>query len=132
MSRTPGSPTKVRRVTDARQRAWNAMRRFKTFTTADLEPVAEINERNLRTYLQALHRAGYLRIARPKRNGAVNGHAVWQLIRNSGPRCPLVRRDGGGVYDPNTDQLHPYALPAPGAGSGGESEEEPQPWKKIG
>lgn len=107
MSRTPGSPTQVHRVTDARQRAWNAMRRFKTFTTADLEPVAAIRPANLQKYLRALARAGVLRLERPKRNGRVDGHALWRLVRNSGPFCPIVRNDGTGVYDPNAGQLYP-------------------------
>lgn len=114
MTRTPGSPTRHRRPGDARQRAWNALRIFKVFTAADIAPVADIGADNLQKYLQALHRAGYLRLARPKRNGRVDGHALWHLLRNTGPRCPLIRRgDGAGLYDPNHDRVYPFAEEVP-------------------
>jgi len=90
------------------------MRVFKRFTLADLEYSAEINERNLRTYLHALHRTGFLHIERPKRNGRPMGHVVWRLACGAGPLAPILRRDGTGVYDPNTDRLIPYPANPPG------------------
>lgn len=109
MARTADSFTKSHRVKNARQRAWNAMRVFKTFTFLHVETSAEINERNLRVYLHALHRAGYLRQVRPKRNGVSGGHIVWKLIaRNPGSLAPIVRRAGDGLYDPNTDAFIPW------------------------
>lgn len=93
---------------DMRQRAWTAMRIFKTFTSAQIEAAAEIERFNLRKYLQALHRAGYLVLWRPKRNGSTGGHAVWRLARDSGPDAPHPRRGGTGVYDPNRDVVHPF------------------------
>jgi len=113
VSRNVGSITRKRAVTDARQRAWNAMRILKTFTLADVGPVADIGERNLRTYLNALYRSGYLAVERPKRNGHVNGHVVWRLTRNSGAKRPHPLRDGSGLYDPNRDQVYPYREEAP-------------------
>jgi len=89
------------------------MRVFKVFTTAQIEAAAGVGRANLRKYLQALKRAGYLRIARPKQNGKSEGHAVWGLSRNSGPKHPLPRRDGTGVYDPNHDTLYLYREEAP-------------------
>lgn len=108
MPGTPGMHHRQSRVGNARQRLWNAMRIFKVFTAAELAPVADASPANAQQYLHALAQAGVLRLERPKRNGAVSGHAVWRLIRNSGSRCPIVRRDGSGVYDPNTDQFYPY------------------------
>ena len=108
MLRLPGSLTRHHAVAGARQRLWNAMRIFKVFTAAEIAPVADASPANVQKYLRALAQAGYLRLARAKRNGAVSGHAVWRLVRNSGPRCPIARSDGSGVYDPNTDQLYPY------------------------
>lgn len=106
--RTPGSYTKSRPVKDSRQRAWNAMRVHKRFTSADIRSTAEIGERNLRAYLQALHSAGYLRQECPRQSGKTLGHAVWRLVRNTGPSHPLVRRDDSGVYDQNQGVLYPY------------------------
>ena len=104
----PGMHHRQPRVGNARQRLWNAMRIYKLFTIAELAPVADASPANVQKYLRALAQAGYLRLERAKRNGAVSGHAVWRLVRNSGPRCPIARSDGSGVYDPNTDQLYPY------------------------
>jgi len=85
------------------------MRVFKVFTVVQILSVAEIGRPNLRKYMKFLLRAGYLRIARPKQNGKSEGHTVWRLVRSSGPKHPLPRRDGSGVYDPNHDALYPYS-----------------------
>lgn len=108
MARTPGSPTKRNRVKNARQRAWNAMRVLKTFTVPELEVSANGKERNLRTYLQALYQAGYVRQERAKQNGKDGGGAVWRLVEKTGPFTPIVRRDKSGIYDPNLDVLVPF------------------------
>lgn len=98
---------------DVRQQAWASMRVFKVFTTEQIEATAGITRDNLRKYVKALHRAGYLCIARPKQNGKSQGHAIWRLARNSGTRAPIVRMDGSGVYDPNHDALYSYREEAP-------------------
>lgn len=103
MARLVGSLTKSHRVAVARQRAWNAIRVFKVFRASDVAATADINEANLQKYLHALQQAGYLRIERPKQNGKTLGHAIWRLVDNTGPQCPIVRRDG--VYDPNQQQI---------------------------
>lgn len=108
MPRTPGSLTQHHTVLVARQRIWNALRIFKLFTAAEIAPVADASPANVQKYLRALARAGYLRLERPKRNGRVDGHAIWRLLRNSGPLCPIVRQGEDGVYDPNSDQIYPY------------------------
>ena len=107
MPRIPGSLSRHHAVAGARQRLWNALRIYKRFTAAEIAPVADASPANVQKYLRALAQAGYLRLERAKRNGAVDGHAVWRLIRNSGPRCPIVRADDTGVYDPNTGHLYP-------------------------
>lgn len=85
------------------------MRIFKTFTLTHLETSAEVSTANLQKYIKALHRAGYLRQVRPKRNGELGGHAIWKLIaRSPGPRAPIVRNDQAGVYDPNSDLFIPW------------------------
>lgn len=111
MIRTLGSVTTHHRVTGARQRAWNMVRLFKRFTADQIAAPAEISVANLQKYLKALAASGYLLLVRPKQNGKVMGHAVWQLARNTGPHCPIVRNDQSGVYDPNQDRLYPYPAP---------------------
>lgn len=100
-------PHRQPRIGNARQRIWNALRVYKRFTAAEIAPVAEATQDNVQKYLRALARSGYLRLERAKRNGCVDGHAVWKLLRNSGPRCPIVRTDQGSVYDPNSDEQYP-------------------------
>lgn len=86
------------------------MRVLKQFTSAQLEATAEVGPTNLKKYLPALAKAGYLRLARPKRNGQTGGHAVWRLARDTGIKAPIVRFDGSGVYDPNRDVVYPYPV----------------------
>lgn len=107
MARVRGAFTKARPSSDARQRAWAAMRFLRTFTAPELQMGAEIAYDNLKKYLTALEKAGYVKRLRPKRNGEAAGHVVWVLIRNTGPKHPIARRNGKGVYDPNTDEVFP-------------------------
>lgn len=116
MPRTPGSPSKTHRVVCVRQRLWNSIRVLKRCTSRQLEATAEVGSANLQKYLRALHRAGFIALARPKRNGHALGHAVWRLARDPGPQAPIVRSDGSGVYDPNQDRVYPYAPSAEGEG----------------
>ena len=117
MPRTPGSHRKRSPVKTARQRVWNAMHVYDDFISIDMELSAEINERNLRAYLYALYRAGYLRLVRPRQDGENFGYAIWRLVEDTGPLAPIVRRDQSGVYDPNLDQFIPF-------------QEKPEPVKK--
>lgn len=98
---------------EVHQRAWNSIRVFKRFTSDQVEATADIRRNNLSKYLKALHQTGYLVRVRPKQNGKSLGHAVWRLARDSGPRAPIVRTDGSGVYDPNQDTLYPARDEAP-------------------
>lgn len=97
--------------TDMRQRAWTAMRIFKVFTAAQIQATAEVGQDNLGKYLKALHRAGYLTLLRHRRNGSAGGHALWHLVRDSGPTAPIVRNDRTGVHDPNSGAVHPFRDP---------------------
>ena len=97
-----------------RARLWKAARMTRKFETADLLQLIEWpNEKAAKSgahkYLMALERSGF--IVRLKIGGAPasNGKAPprWTLIRDTGPRHPQVRRDGGTVHDPNTGEAHP-------------------------
>jgi hypothetical protein len=121
MSRTPGSTSTRRPAAELRQKAWNSMRVLKRFTTTQIIATAGISAVNLRKYLPALRRAGYLALDRPKRNGHVLGHAIWRLTRDTGPRAPIARGDGTGLYDPNQDRLYPYES------VGGAPDDRPRP-----
>lgn len=110
MTRSVGSSTRSRPVSAPRQRIWNSIVVHKRFSTLDIQATAEVHTRNLNLYLRALERAGYLRIIRPRQTRSM-GHAVWTLIRHTGPKHPVVRRDGS-VFDPNNGKLYEYATTA--------------------
>ena len=97
--RRPGSTTKAVTV-NARYRIWRSMRILRRFTAPDLCATAEAGRWNVQQYMLALARAGYLRIAVPRKCGVRAGHAIYALARDTGPNPPRIHRDGT-VYDPN-------------------------------
>ena len=108
MARTEGSHTTTRTRVDTRALAWAAMRVHKRFTSANIASVTGIKRDNLKKYISALHRAGYLKQERPHQAGKSLGHAIWRLVRYTGPKHPLPRRDGSGMWDQNQQALYPY------------------------
>jgi hypothetical protein len=80
------------------------MRIMRRFTLPDLEATAEITRSNVDKFVRALLMSGHIRIARPKIEGVKGGHTVYQLVRNTGPYPPRVRKDGS-VYDQNTGEV---------------------------
>ncbi len=106
MARLNGARTRVwNRLPRARDRAWQSMRVMRRFTLPDLVATAEIHEDNAKKYVRGLVRSGYLRIAVEKDNGRKGGHAVYQLIRDTGPRAPRMQTDGS-AYDPNEHRIY--------------------------
>lgn len=88
---------------------WRAMRRLPNFTPTDLAAHAnaggvEVTVDRARAYCRSLMDAGYLKV----RETAIPGkrQARYQLIRNTGPQAPVVRRVSG-VEDPNEAQFYP-------------------------
>jgi hypothetical protein len=105
------SPTGARRpVADTlRQRAWTAMRISPRFTVASLTVLArqakdKYPEDELRRYLRALLRAGYVALL-PARAGEPGAGAAapkqWRLLRDTGPSAPVLRKRGKLMFDPN-------------------------------
>lgn len=88
---------------------WRAMRRHTTFTPIDLAALSSVGEVDVtvekaRSYCRHLLEAGYLRV----RETAIPGKRQprYQLIRNTGPMAPVVRRVSG-VQDPNKETFTP-------------------------
>lgn len=105
-------PTRALRLpkrTTIRQRAWNAMRITRTFTVADLTTAVAREgdgdvEKNLRRYVAALARAGYLARAARRRPGTApgsNGFAVYSLVRDTGPVAPVWSQKHRAIHDFN-------------------------------
>lgn len=102
MSRTFGSVT-IHPPRNGRYRAWQAMRIMRRFTIPDIAATADISISSATKYISALLAAGYLRIVLAKRTGVAGGYPVYAMIRNSGPRHPVIRSCGI-VFDPNTGE----------------------------
>lgn len=85
---------------------WTAMRQIKAFSPRVLAanaavPDIEITVEVAQAYCRALLAAGYLRVARKAEHGKTE--AIYQLIRNTGPRPPREKRVRA-VIDDNTEQ----------------------------
>lgn len=94
-----------------RQRAWNVLRMGGKRTIDDILMLAiEGDERdargNVRKYLQALVRAGYVTTMAQREaplNPTSNGCLRYLLTRDTGPAAPVLRVSRGVVFDPNTE-----------------------------
>lgn len=95
---------KRNRVNSARTRAWTSMRVMRRFSMPELMATASIGKINVRKYVGALRRFGYVRLACASRFEPGSFH-VFQLIRNTGPKAPILRSNGE-VFDPNTEALY--------------------------
>jgi hypothetical protein len=110
MARTKGAHTRVfhRQQVD-RDRAWQTMRILRRFRLPDVVATAEIGAANARKYITALESAGYLRTVVEKQNGRKGGHAVYMLVRDTGPLAPRMQSDGC-TYDPNEHRTYPGGI----------------------
>lgn len=106
MGRTRGAISKAHhRGAEARLQAWQSMRIMRRFTRAAVLTTADIKKSNLGKYVNALRHAGYLRVARASISGKAGSHEVLELIKDTGPKAPIVGNDGQ-VFDPNDQKLY--------------------------
>lgn len=105
-----------------RSRAWWVIRKNKRFVLPDLlSTLADGNQKdpaaNLRKYLGRLVRVGILEILPERvRDGkeTSNGLYGYRLVRDVGPKAPVVRKNEPGVYDPNGKTVfEPLEVAAP-------------------
>ena len=89
----------------ARTRMWQSMRILRRFTSGDLQATAEVGASHSQKYVRMLLQAGYLRVVQAKQSGVTGGHAVYQLIRDTGPHAPRFGNEE--LRDPN---LQPHEL----------------------
>lgn len=93
----------------ARENLWRTMRALLTFTARDAaicsttDDVA-VSEEAAQDYCQMLTRSGHLVVLQRAQPG--RRPAIYQLVRNTGPRPPKERRLTA-VYDENLDE-YPY------------------------
>ena len=106
MARLPGSHSSARPDRDARQRAWAAMRYLGRFRDTDIIAVAEIGARNLRAYRKRLAEAGYLRQVTARKSGYRMEDAIYELVRDTGPKHPIARARSPALYDQNNGETY--------------------------
>lgn len=87
------------------------MRIMGRFTSAHIEITAGIGRANLIKYMRALREAGFIRVTQPRVSGRPGSYDVYQLVRNSGPKAPMLWRNGQ-VFDPNTESVYGEAKEA--------------------
>lgn len=100
-------PVALREPTDRAsaiaQQLWTAARGLKRFQPLDLmahcREDLRVELKDASAYCQALLRGGYVRVLRTA-DPAVGREAVYQLVRNTGPRAPRERRVAA-IWDPN-------------------------------
>jgi hypothetical protein len=92
-------------------KVWNAMRMLRAFTAGDLMAVCEIAADTgprgkvpgtLRRMLSVFKASGFL--AMTHKGGTIP--AVYRVIRNTGPLCPIYMKKLRVVFDPNTQGEH--------------------------
>lgn len=90
-----------------RENMWRSMRMLNHFNYRELALTAstdgvKVTEADAKDYLKDLYRAGYLRAVKP--GDKTTGCAIYRLIKNTGPKPPVVRKISH-VYDPNLKQV---------------------------
>lgn len=81
------------------------MQIFINFTTDDIIATANIKESNLKKYLMVLVRHGYIEeTGRTGKAGQLHCRKLYELVKDTGPNCPVAVR-GGGLSDLNTGEI---------------------------
>lgn len=91
---------------------WRSMRMLKSFNARDLAlhsstPTITVTENTAKSYCAMLFATGFLRVLQ-RANPGKGQLAVYRLIRNDGPKPPMIQRVKQ-VYDPNTQRVYQKA-----------------------
>lgn len=87
---------------------WQSMRLTPRFTANDIAELSsndliDVSLRTVKDYIKHLLAAGYLRVVQ-KANGAKSQQAVYRLIRNTGPKAPMIQKIKR-VFDQNLNKV---------------------------
>jgi hypothetical protein len=108
MSRRPADDARIpgqRAQRPGREGVWDAIRRGRRFTVADLQGETRLGVDSIRDYLHGLQAAGYIRSLGPdtRREQRTSRRAneflptLYELVGDPGPDAPRLRRDGSEV-----------------------------------
>lgn len=103
-----GREVRSRSQKTKQQKMWNAMKMHKHFTRPDLLMTAEVADSHAKSYLSALHKAGYVRFLLKVKAGQKSKGTLsrYTLQRDTGQLAPLVRKTG--VWDQNQQTFYPF------------------------
>jgi hypothetical protein len=106
MPRVKGARDRYATPDNLRARAWQSMRILRRFSRPQVQTtVAGLSQTNADKYIRALLRAGYLRVAQEHVSGRPGSYLIFQLVRDTGPLCPVCWKNGQ-VYDQNNKQTY--------------------------
>ena len=83
---------------------WGCMRICRIFKIQDIAATAAVEYGTASRFVSRLQLAGYLQMTKSNLSGSRGSFAVYQLVRNTGVRCPVIQADGR-VYDCNNNQF---------------------------
>ncbi len=88
----------------AQDKVWRQLRNLRKFTIYEVAELTGLPYRNISVYISALSRAEYIRLIglRKERPGSAPRSKVWMLVKNTGPKTPVLRRC---LLDPNLNKL---------------------------
>lgn len=75
----------------ANSRIWKAMRMLPTYTLDTLRVTTECGRGSVQDMNTALVKVGYVRLVQAHQPGVPGMHAIYKLIRNTGPLAPRLR-----------------------------------------
>jgi len=82
---------------EGRQVIWSTIRTLKSFSTSDIEDKTRIKETTIRTYLEGLEKAGFIKKTGERKAGPYPKSfkaVVWTLSKDVGADAPRVTRKG--------------------------------------
>lgn len=90
------------------QKMWNSMKMHRVFTRVDLQMTAEVTDSHAKDYLNALHKAGYVRFTVKVKAGQKSKGLLsrYSLLRDTGQLAPIVRK--AGMWDQNQQLFYPF------------------------
>ncbi|WP_019500862.1 hypothetical protein [Pseudanabaena sp. PCC 6802] len=89
----------------AQEKIWRSMRIFKTFTVGDIAMVCGLHEDTVGRYVNKLKQVDYVRVhVSNKGGGKAGAYHTYRLVRDTGPRSPVVLGDGR-AFDCNLNQF---------------------------
>ncbi len=88
----------------AQDKIWKVIRSISSFTIYEIVELTGLPYKHISVYMAVLSRSGYVRKIglRKERPGSAPRSKLWQLVKNTGPKAPLIRHC---LLDRNLNEL---------------------------